>query len=733
MPCPHSLSCNLNQTSQHFLVKLFDVHNANIHGSYFCTVETPHTAEENTLERYLRSFYCNSPQLGGTTEWPPTLEVEYINLELISQAKLPTLGHQQKMADLSKRGEIGAALNQSQQLTIQEITDYASSRKVILVEGVPGVGKTTLAYKLCRDWANRKLLKEFWLVLYVPLRVPKMKLAQSADDILNYFGRHCASSADIQSIKINHGRRVLFILDGWDELRPSCRLPNSFFPRLVMAEFLPECSVIITSRPGAVAHAIRTRAVNRVIEILGFTQHQVDQYIQSYFNEYKGIAQRLTADLRTYPNVGSTCYVAINLTILCYVYLVSDFQLPSTLTQVYEQFVTHAIKRHFNRLSQIDDQCKIDLDSLHRIKTMSGFDDSTSKILSGLGRLAMEGLERGDLSFTHNEVAKACGNTDCDFDGFGLLRALFVFRMQGSERNYQFLHLTVQEYLAAYTVLQMKVQEQKVWLEANFTNESCDKVLKFFCGMDRFRSSAAQEIFSKSITTPFSFECVFEGQWDAACKQIAIRTSSMLTITGRSHVQPYRALVYGYVMAMSGTQWHLQWTDCVIGENELKSTSQYLMSSPTTLSQIYLQKVSFASKEAVQLFAKIIQSQEQLVELTLDRVPLDKDAFQCISKALTAHLMLKCVTITQNSLLDINIEEIKDLLNSLPSLEKVDFRGNLFGEDNCIKLLKTAGMSRSLQVLCIPHKSNTLLQEVSLLNATRQGKGLIKLIVQFPH
>ena len=693
----------------------------------FYIAETTQTAEESTLERYLRNYYRNSPQLGGTTEWPPTVEVEYINLELISQVKLPTLGHQQKIADLSKRGEIDEALNQSQQLTIQELTDYASPRKVILVEGVPGVGKTTLAYKLCRDWANKILLNEFWLVLYVPLRVPLMRLAQSSDDILNYFGRHC-SPADIQSIKVNHGRGVLFILDGWDELRPSCRLPNSFFPRLIKAEFLPECSVLITSRPGAVAHNIRTTAVNRLIEVLGFTEHQVVHYIQSYFKEYEGAAQKLTTDLRAYPNVGSTCYVAINLTILCFVYSASDFQLPSTLTEVYEQFVLHAIKRHFKRLSEIDEQCKIDLGNLCRIQTVSGFDASTNRILNGLGRLAMEGLERGDLSFTHGEVTKACGITDSDFDGFGLLKALFVFRMHGSERNYQFLHLTVQEYLAAYTVFHMEIQEQKLWLETNFTNESCDKVLKFFCGMDRFRSCAAQEIFSKSIVTPFSLECVFEGQWESACKEIAVKTSSRFTITRRNHIQPYRAVVYGYVMKMSGTQWHLQWTNCVIGEYELQSMSRYILSSPTVLSQISLQKVSFASKEAVQLFSTIIQSQTQLLELTLDRVQLDDDDFQCVFEAVRTQLTLKYMTFTQNGHTDVIIEGIKSLLNSLPSLEKLDLRGS---EDVCMELLQTAAKSMSLQVLYIPHKSRALLLEVDHLNATRLNKGLIELNVQF--
>ena len=179
---------------------------------------------------------------------------------------------------------------------------------------------------------------------------------------------------------------------------------------------------------------------------------------------------------------------------------------------------------------------------------------------------------------------------------------------------------------------------------------------------------------------------------------------------------------------MSGTQWHLQWTNCVIGEYELQSMSRYILSSPTVLSQISLQKVSFASKEAVQLFSTIIQSQTQLLELTLDRVQLDDDDFQCVFEAVRTQLTLKYMTFTQNGHTDVIIEGIKSLLNSLPSLEKLDLRGS---EDVCMELLQTAAKSMSLQVLYIPHKSRALLLEVDHLNATRLNKGLIELNVQF--
>ena len=441
----------------------------------------PPVSEWSTLEKHQRSFYQTTSQLGGTTDWPPALPVEYINLELVHQDRFPVSSmHRQEAAKLLRGGEVGAVLKQSTQLDLKDISNYDSHRKVILIEGAPGVGKTTLAHKLCRDWANKELLTEFSLVLYVPLRVPKVRVADSADDLLQYFGEHCSPS-DTAAITYSQGNGVLFILDGWDELPQSCRLASSFFPRLVFGEFLPKSSVIITSRPGVVVTAIRTQAANRLIEILGFTEEQVKQYIRSYFRESpdfketpkraQEISQNLITELQVYPNVASTCYVAINLTIICFVYHASGFKLPSTLTEVYEQFVMHAIKRHINRAISVDPSKAVSV-MTDNVETVSGFDESVNTVLRGLGKLALEGIVQGALSFTRGELASACClNESEEFDGFGLLRILLVFRRHGPERNYQFLHLTVQEYLAAYTVSLMEENQQGKWLQDNLRND----------------------------------------------------------------------------------------------------------------------------------------------------------------------------------------------------------------------------------------------------------------------
>ena len=54
----------------------------------------------------------------------------------------------------------------------------------VLVEGAPGVGKTTFAFELCKRWARGEILQEWLVVVIIKLRDHRTRTAQNMYDLL---------------------------------------------------------------------------------------------------------------------------------------------------------------------------------------------------------------------------------------------------------------------------------------------------------------------------------------------------------------------------------------------------------------------------------------------------------------------------------------------------------------------------------------------------------------------
>ena len=658
------------------------------------------------IRRLYKDFSLNIQQ----NQWPPTLEVEYINLALIKQGKKIFSVDFDPIFKTSLKGDIKAiTTNHSERfLKLEDILDYDAPRKVIIVEGSPGIGKTTLACKLCYNWAMSNSLHEYWLVLYIPLRIPLTRTAQSLDDLMEYFEKDNCSCSDVHYIKRTRGKGVLVVLDGWDELRPSCRDPGMFFPEFLRGQYLPECSIIVTSRSNA-AVDIRKFAT-RLIEILGFTNEQIDEYIRSYFKGSDTLfAEKLIKDLEAYPNVASTCYVAVNLTIVCFVYKACGCQLPSTLTEVYELFLIHAVKRHYFKTSKTE----IDVCSLKKC------DEFVYGNISKLARLALKSLENDELGFTKKELLETCvvDETEALFDGYGLLKIFNIFNRYGSRSYCFFLHLSIHEYLAAYAICCMSELEQWNWLGTNIRNSKFDMVFKFFCGMDQFRSKSAKILFSseQTIGVPFALECIFEGQWIEMCQRVAVQLSSVLRITRQ--IEPYRALVFGYIMAKSQTPWEVCWCNVVLEEQQLRCISQNVCTLPRVITKVSLARISFMSIKAVDLLSEILKSQHFLSCLIMDEVLLDPVTIVKIFEAIRDHEQLHTFHLMNSFSFTKEITScVSSLLQSLLKLEYLNLHGNEISETSCLEILCSVASSDIKSInLPIVNKNVELINKVEEL------------------
>ena len=638
------------------------------------------------LEKYLRVCYAKGSET-RKDDWPPTLHNEYVNLVLIPQKKMPLAKFRaEEKIKLSVHGDIKRIAGQ--RLGLKDILTSESDR-VTIVNGGPGTGKTTLAKKLRREWANRQLFSDTRLTLYVPLREPMARLSENIDDLLGHFGEHC-NEGDRALVKANEGEGVLFILDGWDELRLSCKGEQQFFPRLISGQILPGSKVIVLSRPGAsvdiLCHA------DQVVEVLGFTKEQVKDYIQNYYCEDNTDgATKLISDLENYPNIASTCYVPINLAIVCHVYNALDFNLPPTLTEVYQWFVIHTILHYLMKKETMED-LTVDLPPIYAPKDFfvstsfndyvkKNFNDSILETLTFLGELAIDGLQNDDLFFSRKQLISTCklDEQDVQFDGFGLLKPVQVSILARAEPLYHFLDISIQEFIAGFYISQVSEAKQEELLMI-IDHDKYRNVFKHFCGLDQFQSLPLRSLFEKKVKYElFHLECVHEGKWHDFCKEIAKKCSNTLRF-GWQNLQPHQWEVLSYIMLKSGARWRLDCFMSLIDVNGMVCLARHLSENGQVLQGLCFKKVHIDYQAYVHV-AKICQLQAGLTDIEFNRCSLTNEGIFTIFEALESHPCLKSLTIHDDSPSSVVSDGFIKLLPTLPSIQRLDvciknFRNN---------------------------------------------------------
>ena len=209
--------------------------------------------------------------------------------------------------------------------------------RVLLIEGVPGGGKSTLALHICHKWARGDFphsLDKFNLVVLVYLRDQAIQNATTLADILP--ARNLEMSRIFASqIQDCDGQNVLFIFDGWDEF-PSHLQNNSLVSTIIRQPHklsLHQSTVLITSRPVSSGNLLKI--ANRRVEILGFTQHQIREYIEKALDGNSTHTQKLVQHLEEHPVIEGYCYVPIHVAILVHIFLTMKGALPTTLHELF--------------------------------------------------------------------------------------------------------------------------------------------------------------------------------------------------------------------------------------------------------------------------------------------------------------------------------------------------------------------------------------------------------------
>ena len=347
-------------------------------------------------------------------------------------------------------------------------------RALVLVEGRPGSGKTTLANRIAKDWAEGKVLKNTDRVFLISLRKDHSK-----SDLLKMF-YHTRS----EEIEESQGDKTCFILDGYDEFSPNDE-DSSILYQLINKTYLPLAMIIITSRPIATVE-LRPKVTTR-IETLGFTKEHFDSYINSYPFDATNDPQtaestksKLKKHLKACTNVLNMCYLPINPSIICFLFNqgLDDSQLPKTETQIYEKFVIAIILRKL-RLHNRSVQ-------LRSLKDLGGENNECFKKICSLAfDMTVENKQVvHELPFPLDSL------NETPFRG--LLATDCIAKEYGLEDVVTFLHLTLQEYLAAYHLASLNDDQQTEIIARYGAKSHMLTTFKFYCGLVCFDRKMTQ-------------------------------------------------------------------------------------------------------------------------------------------------------------------------------------------------------------------------------------------------
>ena len=332
----------------------------------------------------------------------------------------------------------------------------------ILVEGLPGIGKSALLQEISYRWSKKQLpvLQKFNLVLLVQLRNLDVQKISLINDLFELFIKGDPRAAEIAATCSryffkNAGEDLLFLFDGFDEL-PENLQKDGLIAYILNRKVLPRCGLVVSSRPhtSLVLRPLATVTVN----ILGFAEEQRKLFILQQLKEHPQRVAELTEYLASHPTINGLCYVPFTMVALLYLYS-QEVSLPVNSVDLYHRFICLTICRHLAKSSH-------PLES--PISELAHIPEPCNTIIKQLAMLSLKALNSNKLTFTLEEVKAACPYITVIPDGFGLLKVVQHYGITARTMTLEFLHFSIQEFLAAYCITQLPADEELMVLRGKF-------------------------------------------------------------------------------------------------------------------------------------------------------------------------------------------------------------------------------------------------------------------------
>ena len=382
--------------------------------------------------------------------------------------------------------------------------------KNVLIVGCPGIGKTLWCTKILRDWASDKIFHNtpdnkihFDAAFFVEYRIFNTETDLSLKELLtrSTYSPSDQLNEEVWNYILENPQRVLLIFDGVklnSKISTEANKPQfinsvdekmpifALYAKLATGKLLKGAAVLTTTRPIALS-CIESIPFDKVFEILGFPSEQVKEYVTKFAEEDEEAVNTVRRHITSNIVILSLCHIPASCFIICSrlfkmvkLFGSESLNLPTRFTDIYKKAVKIFYLRH-NEEFRNKHFTRENFES-------NDFPPKEEKKFEKLEKMAFEGIKEGRLVFGGNEVR-------------GMEESALFHRLLDREtaplkreRQFCFIHLTMQEFFAARHLANMDETELRNFVSTNIADGKWQLVFQFLAGLMNEKENLPSEI-----------------------------------------------------------------------------------------------------------------------------------------------------------------------------------------------------------------------------------------------
>ena len=408
---------------------------------------------------------------------------------------------------------------------------------------------------------------------------------------------------DYPKLEDSAGSKCLLILEGLDEMALNRRQSDETLRCLIEDNTLLEkAKILITSRPNACENLV----AGRTVEVVGFGDKEIREFVENSFPNDLEAIEEFMRQLTEYPQLHSLCYVPLNLVMIIDIFHFSKNKLPSTLTELYRLFIVMILQREVKKgnvkrltvahdfemtsmLQKILDVPKEAVGAVYllcKLAYYAFFKSYSEREKKSEYGFVFKRWKDPKIIFTESDLTDSGIEVTSEFEGFGLLKATHAHQLTSDTVTYNFLHLTVQEFLCSLYMSTLSQQEQLNLLSEHFIDYP--NVMIFLCGLTRLASNEMIK-FVHSKLNPLNHQyfttvirCIYESNHSdlfasqsTSCLKIRSFLDNTLTLL------PYDCLCLSWLLSCYPVS-ELNTQNCQIGDTGAKLLVRHYPNKNTT-------------------------------------------------------------------------------------------------------------------------------------------------------